>query len=78
VLLVSLVEYRYQEKTYTKYWRLDRRSLFLHALSSSFASTRRSTSQSYVVTRRRKTYIELPGEGRESALSIDQWQNLLR
>jgi hypothetical protein len=28
--------------------------------------------------RRRRTYVELPGEGGESALSIDKWQDLLR
>jgi len=62
---------------YTKYLRLDRQSLSLHASSSSFASIRISKISilMYCVIR---TYVELPGEGGESALSIDQWQDLFR
>lgn len=65
-------------RTYTKYSRPDRQFLSLHASSSSFASTHRSTGQLSVGAKGERTYIELPGEGCESALSIDEWQDLLR
>lgn len=65
-------------RTYTKYLRPDRRFLSPHASSSSFASSRRSTCQLSAGVKGERTYIELPGEGCESALSIDEWQDLLR
>jgi hypothetical protein len=77
-LLVSFVQQKNIEEAYTKYLRLDRRFPFQHASSSSFASTRKSDISFCSPFMKKGTYIELPGEGGESALPIDEWQDLFR